>query len=85
MADQGHRVWLDGAVVGAIEAHLAAVAAVAEDVDGRGRVMAGAATAKIMAAEEADAVKILAAAAEVVAASAKTRLWRWRQKAYRYQ
>ena len=72
--DKGHWVWLNGAVVGAIEAHLAAVAAVAEDVDCRGRVMAGAATAKIMAAEEAAAVKILAVAAEVVAAPAKARL-----------
>ena len=35
--DQGHWVWLDGAVVGAIEAHLAAVAAVAEDVGRRGQ------------------------------------------------
>ena len=78
-------MWLNGAVVGAIEAHLAAVAAVAEDVGRRGRVMTGAATVEVMAAEEAAAVKILAAAAEVVAASAKARLWRQRQLAYRYK
>ena len=85
MADQGHRVWLDGAVVCATEAHLVAVAAVSEDVDCRGQAIAGAATAKIMAVEEAAAVEILAAAAEVVAASAKARLWRWRPIAYRYK
>ena len=47
--------------------------------------MAGAATAKVMTVEEAAAVEILAAAAEVVAASAKARLWRWRPIAYRYK
>ena len=62
-ADQGYWVWLDGAVVGAIEAHLVAVTAVAKDVDRRGRVMAGAATAEVMAAEEAAAAKMLATAA----------------------
>ena len=57
----------------------------AEDVGCCGRVMAGAAMAKVMAAEKAAAVKILAAAAKVVAASAKARLWRRRKIVYRYK
>jgi hypothetical protein len=82
---EGHRVWLDGAVVGDFEAHLAAEATVAEYV-GRGeRVMAGAETAEVVAAEEAAAAKMLATAVEVVAASAKVRLWRRRPRPYRYK
>jgi len=49
------------------------------------KVMAGTATIEVMAAAEAAAVKILAAAAEMVTASAKARLWRRRQIAYRYK
>ena len=49
------------------------------------KVMAGTATIEVMAAAEAAAVNILAAAAEMVAASVKAGLWRRRQIAYRYK
>ena len=80
-----HRVWLNGAVVGDFEAHLAAEATVAEYVGRGGRVMAGAETAEVVVAEEAAAAKMLAAAAEVVAASTKVRLWWRRPRPYRYK
>ena len=82
---EGHWVWFNGAVVGDFEAHLAAEATVAEYVGRGGRVMAGAETAKAVAAEEAADTKMLATAAKVLAASAKVRLWWRRPRPYRYK
>ena len=48
-------------------------------------VLAGAEKAEVEAAEEAAAAEMLATAAEVVAASAKVRLWWRRPRPYRYK
>ena len=68
-------MWLGGAVVGDLEAHLAVDATVAEYVGRGDRKMAGAETAEAVAMERATTTKRLATAAEVVVVSAKVWLW----------
>ena len=62
-------MWLDGSVVGNFEAHLVAEDTLAKYVCRGGRVMAGAETAEVKAAEEAADAKMLATTAKVVAAT----------------
>ena len=69
---------LNVAVVSAIAVHLVTVAAVAEDISRHSRVVARLNMAKVMTVNAAGNVEILAAAAEVVAASARAKLW-WRR------
>ena len=61
------------------------MAVLAKGVGRGGRVMAGTATAEVVAAEEAAPAKILATVDECVTASANMRLWRWRPRSYRYK
>ena len=78
-------MWLDGSVVGNFEAHLVAEDTLAKYVCRGGQVMAGAETAEVVAADEPAATKMLATAADVLAASAKEGLWWRRPRPYRYK
>ena len=78
-------MWLDGAIVGNFEAHMVAEATVATYVGRGGWVVVGAEKAEVVAVEEAAAAGMLDTAANVVAASAKVRLWQQRPRPYRYK